>query len=380
MESVSQEQAKALATLMDDPKLDFWDFPRDLMVPPSEMKRVTSFLNVQRLKYSVWMEDVQEKIDGVFSDIPRTEEFDYFVYHTYDEIIAWIGDTVATNSDITSSESIGTSYEGRDLPVLKLGIDTGKVKKVIWFNGAIHAREWISPATVMAITNQLIVDYRAGDPDITFLLETYDFHILIMFNPDGYDYTWTNDRMWRKTRSPNDGSPCDGTDPNRNFDYEWGGLGASTLPCGSTYRGSHALSEIEVVNVEGYLTTLSATQELFMYIDWHSYSELMLSAWGYTDQYPVDYADMDAHMQVHTQAMGAVHGHYYEYGASGVTLYPTSGTTVDWAYGDRGIIYAYTIELRDTGEYGFLLPEDQIQPTAEENYAGLIAGLLFITP
>ena len=27
--------------------------------------------------------------------------------------------------------------------------------------------------------------------------------------------------MWRKTRSPNSGSACMGTDGNRNYDFQW---------------------------------------------------------------------------------------------------------------------------------------------------------------
>lgn len=46
-------------------------------------------------------------------------------------------------------------------------------------------------------------------------------------------------------------------------------------------------------------------------------------------------------------------------------LDPAAGGSDDWAY-DLGIKYAYTFELRDTGRYGFLLPESQIKPTCEE--------------
>ena len=43
-------------------------------------------------------------------------------------------------------------------------------------------------------------------------------YILPVANPDGYEYTKT-DRFWRKTRSPNEGSICIGTDPNRKTFY-----------------------------------------------------------------------------------------------------------------------------------------------------------------
>lgn len=48
------------------------------------------------------------------------------------------------------------------------------------------------------------------------------------------------------------------------------------------------------------------------------------------------------------------------------------GITVDWTY-EQGIKYSYTFELRDTGRYGFLLPADQIIPTAEETWLALMA-------
>ena len=51
---------------------------------------------------------------------------------------------------------------------------------------------------------------------------------------------------------------------------------------------------------------------------------------------------------------------------------PNSGGSVDYTYDILNIKYAYGIELRDTGEFGFTLPEEQILPTAEESYAGLL--------
>ena len=53
----------------------------------------------------------------------------------------------------------------------------------------------------------------------------------------------------------------------------------------------------------------------------------------------------------------------------------SSGTSRDWYYGSLGSRYAYTIELRDKGEKGFLLPKEQIIPSGEEMWAAMEAVL-----
>lgn len=55
----------------------------------------------------------------------------------------------------------------------------------------------------------------------------------------------------------------------------------------------------------------------------------------------------------------------YRVGPSGSLLYPAAGASDDWAK-SIGIKYTYTIELRDEGRYGFVLPATLIQPTAQE--------------
>ncbi|XP_070578450.1 carboxypeptidase B-like [Ptychodera flava] len=372
-----------LQELQDVAELDFWDFPRDLMVPPTLLEFVEHYLTSNDILYYVWMDDVQAKIDGVItSNKPRTDVdgFDYYVYHNYSEIMDWIDSIVATYPDLATSFSIGLSHEGRDLKTLKIGLETGKLKRAIWFNGAIHAREWVSPATVMWMTNAFLSNVTEGtNPDVTFVMEFFDMYILPVMNPDGYEYSWTDERLWRKTRTLHPGDECYGTDLNRNFDYEWGGLGASNDSCDNTYRGPEALSEVETQAVVNFIRQQSQEQPFRLFIDYHSYTQVMLSSWGYTYDLPVDFDLMEAHMKVQTAAITSVFGANYTYGAASSTLYPSAGGSKDWGYGDRGIPYSYTLELRDMGEYGFLLPEDQIYPTAYENYVGLVAGLIHIS-
>ncbi len=61
----------------------------------------------------------------------------------------------------------------------------------------IHAREWISPATAVFLMDTLVQGLPEGDED---LLAGFDWYFLPIINPDGYAYTWNEDRNWRKTR------------------------------------------------------------------------------------------------------------------------------------------------------------------------------------
>ncbi|EDO32780.1 predicted protein, partial [Nematostella vectensis] len=63
----------------------------------------------------------------------------------------------------------------------------------------------------------------------------------------------------------------------------------------------------------------------------------------------------------------------YTYGSSAKILYPAAGGCEDWVYGKLRVMYSFSVELRDTGSYGFLLPEDQIIPTGHETLEGVKA-------
>lgn len=105
-----------------------------------------------------------------------------------------------------------------------------------------------------------------------------------MANPDGYEYSMTVDRMWRKTRSKNDevNRWCRGTDANRNWGFRWAEVGATRSPCSSTYAGSEAFSEPEVTGLREFVR--KNVQNLKVYISFHAYGQLFLSPWGYTSE------------------------------------------------------------------------------------------------
>jgi carboxypeptidase T len=189
-----------------------------------------------------------------------------------------------------------------------------------------------------------------------------------MVNPDGHEHSRTAERLWRKNRRPNpDGSF--GVDPNRNYGYMWGTLNVPTsshVPSDETYVGPRAFSEPETQAVRD----LIACERFAGVITYHSYSQLILYPWGYTDRPIPDPEDRELMVGLAAEMQGliqGVHGAVYT-PQQASELYPTAGDTADWTYGIFGIP-SFTIELRPRTfeEGGFILPASQIQPTWEEN-------------
>ncbi|CAN0386621.1 unnamed protein product [Lampetra fluviatilis] len=80
---------------------------------------------------------------------------------------------------------------------------------------------------------------------------------------------------------------------------------------------------------------------------------------------PPNHAELQSLSKKAVSALQGLYNTRYTYGSSATTIYIASGGSDDWAY-DVGVKYSFTLELRDTGRYGFLLPESQIKATCEE--------------
>ena len=95
-----------------------------------------------------------------------------------------------------------------------------------------------------------------------------------VLNPDGYEYTHTTNRNWRKNRRRNSGPKCDegilrtgrangvmvdsyGVDLNRNFGKGFGEGEASSDPCSIFYTGPEAFSEPESAALRDYVQEIT---------------------------------------------------------------------------------------------------------------------------
>ncbi|MCI4380359.1 hypothetical protein PGIGA_G00239180 [Pangasianodon gigas] len=364
----------------EDLQLDFWRYPFDVSLPVDvrvpfhSLQAVRAFLGYHEIHYEIMIQDVQDLLNEEQREMMRsrgfqprtTDDYDYTNYHTLSEINSFMDMLVQENPSLVSKIVIGKSYEGRDLNVLKFS--TGDTKRPgIWIDTGIHAREWITPASGTWFAKKIVTDY-GRDPALTAILDKIDIFLELVTNPDGYEYTHTSNRMWRKTRRINSGSSCIGVDPNRNWGTGYGGAGSSSNPCSETYRGPSAYSEPEVKAIVDF-TKSHGNLKAFLTI--HSYSQMLLYPYGDTGAPCVDDAELDELSLKATTALESLYGTKYTYGSTFKAIYQASGVTTDWAY-DEGIKYSYTFELRDDGRYGFILPANQIIPTAQETWLALM--------
>ncbi|KAL4640731.1 carboxypeptidase A2-like [Arapaima gigas] len=376
----SEEQIGLLRALEDqeDLELDFWlspissDLPVDVRVPFASLPAVKVLLESNNIPHYVMIKDVQELLDQEKSEMEASKGkergsggFNFGAYHTLDEIYTWMDTLVAEHRGLVSKVTVGNSYEKR--PLYSLKFSTGGTRRpAIWIDAGIHSREWVSSASAVWMANQIAADY-GRDPSVTSLLDAMDVYVMIVNNPDGYVYTHTSNRMWRKTRSANPGSSCRGVDPNRNFNAGFGGPGASTNPCSEIYQGPRAESEAEVRSVVDFIKNHGNFKS---FISIHAYSQLLMYPHGYSCGDVANAAELDSVAKSAAEALSSVYGTSYRVGSICNIIYPASGGSIDWSY-DSGIKYSFAFELRDTGRYGFLLPASQIIPTATETWQAL---------
>ncbi|XP_067446725.1 carboxypeptidase A1-like [Thunnus thynnus] len=362
-------------------ELDFWRdvtdlaIPVDVRVPFHSLQSVKVFLETQDIEYSIMIEDLQMMLDEEQEEMdsaaraaePRnTDSYDYARYHTISDIYSFQDMLVAENPHMVSKLVIGQSYEGRPLNVLKFSTG-GTNRPAIWIDTGIHSREWVTQASGTWFAKKIVTDY-GRDPALTAILDNMDIFLEIVTNPDGYYFTHNTNRMWRKTRKPNRGSSCVGVDPNRNWNAGFGGAGASGNPCSETYRGPSAHSESEVKSIVDFVRSHG---NIKAFISIHSYSQMLLYPYGYTRTPARDQVELHNLAKRAITDLASMYGTRYRYGSIITTIYQASGGTIDWTY-DQGIKYSYTFELRDTGRYGFILPANQIIPTAQETWLALM--------
>ena len=320
----------------------------------------------------------------------------YPCYRTVEETYAAAEQLVTDHPELAAWIDIGDSWRktvfgdgsGYDLRVLQLtnqNIQTSKPK--LFVLSSIHAREYAPAELNTRFAEYLVANYGI-DPDVTWLLDDHEIHLLLHANPDGRERAETG-LLWRKNA---DNDYCSntnsrGADLNRNFAFYWGCCdGSSNVQCDPTYRGPNPSSEPETQAIQNYIRSIfpdlredslsspAPADASGIFIDLHSYGQLVLWPWGFT------YDSAPNHDGLRT--LGRKFAYFNEYSPQqAVNLYPTDGTTDDFAYGELGLA-AYTFEMGTSFFQSCSTFESQILPDnlSALIYAARVARTPYLTP
>ncbi|KAI9779359.1 MAG: putative metallocarboxypeptidase ecm14 [Peltula sp. TS41687] len=415
------DEAKALAEASNILFLDVWESREDWVDIRISKEVIPSLLGLlpptmQRSHKPV----IQDLAQAVFNSYPTSESVHFSAppaqgrstlapvhtsgrpvenlffrdYQPLSVIVPWMRLLASLYPSHVRMISVGTSYEGRDILALRVGVHpTNSQKplsprKTIVIAGGTHAREWISTSTVNYISYGLVTAFGKS-PWSTKLLEEFDWVFIPTLNPDGYVYTWDRDRLWRKNRQETTVGFCKGVDLDRNWESHWDGVTAKGNPCSESYPGEEPFEAVESRTFAQWAKneTQNNNVELVGFMDFHSYSQQVLYPFSYScAASPPNLENLKELALGIAKAFRSSSGEHYAVVSAcegGVTRSPGGkkilhprmetggGSALDWFSQEMQVPYAYQLKLRDTGSYGFLLPKENIIPTGEEALAAV---------
>jgi murein tripeptide amidase MpaA len=322
-----------------------------------------------------------------------------------------------------------TTYEQRVSHALLIRANPSfDCRPALVFISGVHAREWGGPDILVNLATDLLEAYTTNAglayglksfsaDTIRTIVDRTDVVVFPDQNPDGRAYSMaaaagTSQAMWRKNRNPaSSGGIASriGVDINRNYDFLWnfpvtfapGVFPASATPSDETYYGTGPFSEPESRNAQWLVDHFPNAR---YFVDVHSYTGRVMHPWGddenqttdpsmsfknpawdgkrgksgdvYRDYIPpTRLAELHAAVAVMHDGIKAVRGQDYLQ-QQGFALYPTSGTSEDWAFtreflGWGGKLGGFVIEFNKNID--FFPTWAEMTKLIEDIDAGLVA-------
>lgn len=310
------------------------------------------------------------------------EETDLYGYRDYEETLAELQQIEADYPEICKLYDLGDSrgkiysengistYDNFNHEIWGLKISDNVLETEdepgVYYFAEHHSREPISLEVCMAVIYHIIENYGTNS-EITFDVNNTEIWFIPLVNPNGHKVVTDGTNLWwRKNICDNNGNQVmnvnsngeDGVDPNRNYGWEWGTVGASNNWTSETYHGTEAWSEPEIQAVRN----LMETKDFVAGISYHSYSELVLFPFGYNNNViaPDHAALQDLAIRMAETIPSANGGHYTP--QESWELYPCQGTTDDYSYGEYGT-FSFTVELGTE----FIPPAGQVNGICDDN-------------
>ena len=346
-------------------------------ISESDLSKIES----HNISYTIIHENLEAFYASRLNNDMESRDFEYGSmggYYTFDEIVENLDELHQDYPNLVAEKiSIGQTLEGRDIWALKMSdnpnLDEDEAE--VLYTGLHHAREPMSYMNLFYYMNWLVENYGT-DQMANDILDNRELWFVPAINVDGLLYNQqiapNGGGMQRKNGRETCNGGVDGVDLNRNYSFMWGldDQGSSPDGCDETYRGTGPFSEPET----SAISTFVEQHDFPIALNYHSYSNLLLYPFGYTDPNPMDQEDIDTFTEIGEELV-SVNG--YLLGTGVDILYAVNGEACDWMYGVHGI-FAYTPEVGSSQD-GFWPSTNRIIPLCEENlyanqYLALVAG------
>ncbi|XP_047538952.1 carboxypeptidase B-like [Vanessa atalanta] len=384
-------QVDELNAIVEEMNLDLWSYAipgrEGLILVAKNMKPLfENAVNKIGVEYKIVTENIKEKLeleDKLLADAARSSNFSRSggisldVIHRYNVVDRYLTDLANRFPRVVRAVSAGRSVEGRDIKYLRISSNNfqDRNKPVVMIQSLLHAREWVTlPVTLYAI-HKLVIDVTEQD-----LIRNIDWIILPIANPDGYEFSHTSTRMWRKNRRTGFGV-CVGVDLNRNHDFNWG-TASSNSACSDTFHGPRAFSEPETQITRNIITEFRSRLSLF--IDAHSFGSLILYGYGNRQLPPhaLILNTVGVQMAQRIDAVKWPSHRNYRVGNIAAVLYQASGGSSDYVQSMIGRGLSYTYELpayRNLNNInGFLVDPAFVRQAGFETWEGIKVAARYV--
>jgi len=281
----------------------------------------------------------------------NTVSFEPYHYHTYQELTDELHSLQENYSDIMSLSSIGKTYEGRDLWMVKLSDNVNQEENEpgVLLMGAHHGDERPGIEICLFFIRYMVEQYQNNSlPEVRSAINSTQIYLIPMVNPDGVEADS------RKNCAPNHGPfgrsatiTSYGVNLNRNYGDPW--YLAYIFPVSYNlpfilpdssfnYRGPYPFSENETKAVKNF----AEVHNISLSISYHSYGEFIIYPWMHTTKQTPD--------EPLFRSVGeniSLINHYYLFVKKDHVFQRfggTLGSSENWLYRARGVI-SYTIEV-----------------------------------
>jgi Zinc carboxypeptidase/Carboxypeptidase activation peptide len=193
----------------------------DVVVPPKLIEVFKEFLDENEIQFDIKSRDIQHAIqfenqrlkkrDQIELEATNGHSLTWHRYHSYKNMQSFFDYLKRKFSNNVELIQIGWSYEGRPLTVVKVTHHVASrnlpkeprnssEKPAIFIQSGTESHEWLPIACATYILNN-IVHKIDGNDTVGEIMRSFDWYVMPVMNPDGYEYSMNHERLWQKTRS-----------------------------------------------------------------------------------------------------------------------------------------------------------------------------------